>query len=132
MLASVSPNKYTATQSETKLDELYSDNNQHEQNKTPCNLNEALKQLLRQDGDLLKAYSITEKNAHELKPIRKFCLLNQKGVNWYQPLVDRESENSEIEKSGLFISNILLTTKVKALIEENSQLRKRLDNNNVS
>lgn len=89
-----------------------------------------LRDFLREHADAVRNYDMTDKNIKWLKHLRKFpsTIAVQWTRNWRErhsnPVNVEFSDSQKKETTGLFVSNIVLTTKIKKTIEENKELKR--------
>ena len=85
---------------------------------------EDIDRIIRKGSDIIKQYSLTEENVKSLKERGKFFVYEQ-----ILTTVDGKTEEQlKKESSSIFVTNIILTTKIKKLIDDNDSLRKKLKN----
>ena len=82
----------------------------------------------RSSYELSKKYEITEETIQALKDRGKSSL----SENRTDAVNGRTQEQIKHDPTSLFLVNVILTTKVKRLQEENDQLKKRFTENEVS
>ena len=89
---------------------------------------EDLDNISKQGLDIMNQYSLTEENVKSLKERGKWFFVDQILI-----VVDGKTEEQlKRESSSIFVTNIILATKIRKLIEDNGELKEKLRNIEVS
>lgn len=88
---------------------------------------EDLRDFLSKNSENIRTYDLTEENIKLLKRLRKCPSLSCAEDDSCLIAVGEEtSDLHKRETTALFVSNIVLTTRLKKLLDENKELRKAL------
>ena len=91
-----------------------------------------LRDLFQNPRDHLTAYELTDENLQAFRKLRKF----RSFLTWIEQSLtvvneDLKSDPNK-ERSTLFMSNMILTARIKEMIVQNQELQKRIAASNVS
>lgn len=88
-----------------------------------------LREFLNENLENVRTYDLTEDNLKSLRRLRKFPSFSYIWVRRTEANLLGNEETNDLHKretTSLFVSNIVLTTRLKKLIEENKDLKKTL------